>query len=180
MCHEDQWLRSEIILQFFYGYVCLFQNGLQRFWFEFPVHRHTGMQSVFGVMAMRSGLPHELKAQSFQRAAASCHLRRQHGVLQKVQPDRPVQALIIFSEPALDQIADHRQQFIESLALRRHFRLVAGGDEHSVVRLLWKDELFLHATLYAKADGFAKVEMTAILKTKRRGRSPALKFAGEI
>src|ERR1035437_4106246 len=139
-----------------------------------------GCSSVFGVMAMRSGLPHELKAQSFQRAAASCHLRRQHGVLQKMQPDRPVQALIIFSEPALNQIADHRQQFIESLALRRHFRLVAGGDEHIVVRLHLKDELFLHATLYAKADGFAKVEMTAILKTKRRGRSPALKFAGEI
>ena len=55
--------------QFFNGNFRLLQNGLQRFRFDFAVHRHTRMKQAFDVMAMRTGLPDKFKAEPLQCAA---------------------------------------------------------------------------------------------------------------
>src|ERR1035437_9265444 len=189
MCHEDQWLRSEIILQFFYGYVCLFQNGLQRLWFEFPVHRHTGMQSVFGVMAMRSGLPHELKAQSFQCAA--------HFIAGKVA--RQLHAICADSTGSCKKCSRIGQCRRSSFSANRHWtksRIIASSSSRVspcvAISGSWqvatsilsscstsKMNSFFIATLYAKAVSFAKMEIpasaTTIIGFKVHGE-PASRF----
>jgi hypothetical protein len=43
---------SKIFQQFFDGDIRLLQNGLQRFRFDLPVHRHARVQAVFHVTAM--------------------------------------------------------------------------------------------------------------------------------
>jgi hypothetical protein len=67
-------------------------------------------------------------------------------------------ALVVRLKPALDQIADHRNQFIQILALRRHFWIVADGDERVLVPLNLKNELFLHAASLAYEMNFDKGE----------------------
>ncbi len=59
-----------------------------------------------------------------------------------MKANRPVQAFVGFIESALNQIANHRDQFIETFALRRHFRLVADRNECIVFTLDLKNELF--------------------------------------
>ena len=82
-----------------------------------------------------------------------------------MQADGPVQPLGIRLKPALDQIADHRNQFIQIVALRRHFRLVADGDKCVLIPLNLKNELFLHAASLAHAMNFDKGEAEAGEKT---------------
>jgi hypothetical protein len=60
---------SKAFHQFSDGDIRLLQNGLQRFRFDLPVHRHAGMQAVFLVMTMRTSLPEKSKTQAFQCAA---------------------------------------------------------------------------------------------------------------
>jgi hypothetical protein len=74
-------------------------------------------------------------------------------------------ALVIRLKPALDQIADHRDQFIQISALRRHFWIVADGDERVLVLLNLKNELFLHAASLAHEMNFDKGEAGAGEKT---------------
>jgi len=71
-------------------------------------------------------------------------------------------ALVIRLEPALDQIADHRDQFIQMPALRRHFWIVAGGDERVLVPLNLKNDLILHAASLAYEMNFDKGEAKAV------------------
>ena len=57
---------SKVVHQFIDGDFRLFQNRLQRFWFDLSVHRHARMQTVFLVMAMGTRLPDKFKAQAFR------------------------------------------------------------------------------------------------------------------
>jgi hypothetical protein len=43
---------SQILEQFFESDAGLFQNGLQSFRFDLPMHRDTGMKWAFAVLAM--------------------------------------------------------------------------------------------------------------------------------
>ena len=72
-----------------------------------------------------------------------------------------MQAPVIFIKPALDQITNHRNQFVEAFALRRHFRLVTGRDEHVVVPFDLKNELFRHGASLAHEMNFDKGERRA-------------------
>ena len=72
-----------------------------------------------------------------------------------------MQALVVRLKPALDQIADHRNQFIQIFALRRHFWIVADGNERVLVPLNLKTELFLHAASLAHEPNFDKSEAEA-------------------
>jgi len=71
-------------------------------------------------------------------------------------------ALIIRLKPALDQIADHCNQFIQIFALRRHFWIVADGDERVLVPLNLKTEFFLHAASLAREVNFDKGQAGAV------------------
>ena len=73
--------------------------------------------------------------------------------------------LVVRLKPALDQIADHRNQFIQIVALRRHFWIVADGDERVLVPLNLKNEFFLHAASLAHERNFDKGEAGAGEKT---------------
>ena len=57
--------------------------------------------------------------------------------------------LVVGRKPALDQIANHRNQFIQIPPLGRHFWLVANGDERVLIPLNLKNELILHAASFA-------------------------------
>ena len=74
-------------------------------------------------------------------------------------------ALVVRLKAALDQIADHGNQFIQIFALRRHFWIVADGDERVLVPLNLKNELFLHAASFAHKLNFNKGEAGAGEKT---------------
>jgi hypothetical protein len=78
-------------------------------------------------------------------AAISRDLGGQNGIVNEVKANRPVQSFVVFIEPALDQIADHRNQFVKIFALRCHFRFVASRDKRAIVLFDLKNELFLHA-----------------------------------
>lgn len=57
----------------------------------------------------------------------------------------PVQSFIAFVESAADQIANHRDEFIQILSLCRHFRIVAYCYQHILVLLDFEDELVFHS-----------------------------------
>ena len=86
-------------------------------------------------------------------------------------------ALVIRLKPALDQIADHRDQFIQSSALRRHFWIVADGDKCVLVPLNLKNELFLHAVSLAHDRNLDKGEAGAGKKT---GATASQKILDEL
>ena len=79
---------------------------------------------------------------------------------------------VIRLKPALDQIPDHRDQFIQIFALRCHFRIVADGDERVLIPLNLKNEFILHAASLAhelnlhkrEAGAGEKISATAIRK----------------
>ena len=72
---------------------------------------------------------------------------------------------VIRLKPALDQIADHRDQFIQILALRCHFWIVADGDERVLIPLNLKNEFVLHAASLAHELNVDKREAGAGEKT---------------
>lgn len=72
------------------------------------------------------------------------------------KPNRPLQTFVVPVKPALNQIANHRNQFIEARALRGHLRFVAGRDEHIVVTLNLENELFFHGPSLAHTMDFDK------------------------
>ena len=90
-------------------------------------------------------------------AAASRDLGGQNRIVNKMKANRPVQAFVFFIEPALDQIADHRNQFIKVFALRRHFRFVASGDKCIVVLFDLENEFLLHGSILVCEIVFDKV-----------------------
>ena len=90
------------------------------------------------------------------RGEASCQLRGQHRIVEEMEADGPGQTLISAVEAALDEIADHGQQFVEILALGRHLRLVAGRHQHVVILFDLKDELFLHGATVPHQAGLCK------------------------
>jgi hypothetical protein len=67
-----------------------------------------------------------------------------------------MQTFVIFIEPALDQIANHGDQFVETFALRRHFRLVANRDKCAIVPLDLKNEFLRHGLRLAHGMDFDK------------------------
>jgi hypothetical protein len=69
-----------------------------------------------------------------------------------------MQPLVVRLKPALYQIADHCNQFIQIFALRRHFWIMADGDERVLVPLNLKSEFFLHAASLAHEMNFDKGE----------------------
>jgi translation elongation factor EF-4 len=87
-----------------------------------------------------------------------------------MKANRPTQAFIVFVEPALNQIANHRDQFVEIFALRRHFRLVARCNEHIVVPLDLKNEFFLHVASLAHETDFDKGERRARKLPQQEGK----------
>ena len=52
--------------------------------------------------------------------------------------------LVAFVEPALHQIANHRDEFLQRVPLRRHLRLVTNGDERAVLLLDLEGQFLLH------------------------------------
>src|SRR5215469_18574800 len=62
--------------------------------------------------------------------AARFALRASPACREKMKANRPSQSLIPFIKAASDQIADHGQEFIEILPLRRHFRIVTNRHQH--------------------------------------------------
>ena len=58
-----------------------------------------------------------------------------------------MQAFVLFPKPALDQIPNHGNQFVQAGPLRRHFRLVANRDEQFPVLFDLKNEFILHALI---------------------------------
>ena len=78
-----------------------------------------------------------------------------------MQADGPVPPFVIRLKPALDQIADHRDQFIQIFALRCHFWIVADGDERVLIPLNLKNEFIFHAASLAHELNFAKREAGA-------------------
>jgi hypothetical protein len=85
-----------------------------------------------------------------------------------MKANRPLQAFVIAIKPALNQIANHRNQFIEVRALRRHFRLVAGCYQHVIIPLDLKNELFLHNSILVRWIGFDKASLRDILRFEIR------------
>ena len=77
-------------------------------------------------------------------AATSRDLGGQNRIMNEVKTDWPMQAFVVFIETALDQIADHGEQFIKAFALRRHFRFMADRDERVVFLLNLKNEFLRH------------------------------------
>jgi hypothetical protein len=69
----------------------------------------------------------------------------QHGIVQEAEANGPVQSFIAFVESAADQIANHRDEFIQILSLCRHFRIVAYCYQHILVLLDFEDELVFHS-----------------------------------
>src|SRR5205085_12640771 len=79
------------------------------------------------------------------RAAVSRGGIDQHRVTDKVQANGPAQMLVAFVEPALHQIAYHRDHFLDCVPLRRHLRFMADGHECTVFLFNFEDEFLLHA-----------------------------------
>jgi hypothetical protein len=96
-------------------------------------------------------------------AAVSRNLGGQDWIINEVKANRPVQAFVIFIEPALDQITNHGNQFIEIVALRCHFRFMASRDKRAIVLFDLKDEFFLHGLILACEIVFDKASLRDVL-----------------
>jgi hypothetical protein len=70
---------------------------------------------------------------------------------------------VIFIKPALDQIANHRNQFIKIFALRRHFWFVASCDKRVIILLDLKNEFFFHGSILACEIVFDKAGLRDVL-----------------
>ncbi len=69
---------------------------------------------------------------------------------------------VIFIESALNQISNHYNQFVQIFSLRRHLRLMAGGDEHVIISFDLKNELFRHTAILAYKTDFDKCQRRQI------------------
>jgi hypothetical protein len=103
------------------------------------------------------------------RAGVSRDLSGQNGIVNEMKANRPMQALVVFIESALNQITNHRNQFVKAFTLRRHFRLVTGCDERVIVPLDLKDEFFLHAASLAHQTDFDKARNRECAAQGREG-----------
>lgn len=61
-----------------------------------------------------------------------------------MQSDGPIQPFIARIKSALHKVANHCNQLVEAIALRCHFRLMAGRNQHVFVLFDLKYEFFLH------------------------------------
>ena len=107
------------------------------------MHGNAGMTRAFHVMPVGAGLPLELEAEPFQRAAASSH-GGEDGILGEMDTDGPVKLRVARLETAVYQVANQRSQFVKGLGLCGHLRFVAGGHEPGAILLDVKAE-FVHA-----------------------------------
>ena len=81
---------------------------------------------------------------------------KQDGIINKVKANWPLQVFVVCIKPALNQIADHSDQFIETSALRRHLRLMANGNQHVFVFFNLKNEFLFHNSSLTRGDDFDK------------------------
>src|SRR5579872_1087983 len=92
-----------------------------------------------------------------RREAISCH--RQNWIMDKVKSDVPMKVFVAGIEAATHQIADHGDEFVERFGLRRHFGVMAGGNQPAVILFDMKREFFHAESL---VDNRAVIKLSKI------------------
>jgi hypothetical protein len=124
-------------------------------------------------MSMRASLALKRKSQPLQGdkllpptgpSEVSHRLCGQNGIFYKVEPNRPIQAIVAAIEPAAHKISDHDDQFLQIFSLGCHFGLVT--DRHKHVAVLFNlENQFLHGDNLGSCTELDKVLWN---RTKRR------------
>jgi hypothetical protein len=66
------------------------------------------------------------------------------GTLKEVQPDGSVQSFIASTKTTLNQVADHRDEFIQTCSLRGHLGIMRDRNHQAVVLLDFKEKLLTY------------------------------------
>jgi hypothetical protein len=75
-----------------------------------------------------------------------------------------MQAFVAGVKAAMNQVANHFDQLIQTCALCRHFRVMANGDEHLLVLFDLEDQFFADSWILAHGMNFGKGEYGMSLK----------------